>query len=967
MAAMLSPSPKLRFYGRDGKPLSGGYLFTYDYVTSTPVSTFADADMSTRNPVQIQLDANGEPSNNGQPVSIFLIKDKRYKFAWYDSEGNFIDKVEPVQCPGGDSEGGGGGSIYEIAMFDLSQVGNGLYDDIAANLSAGLLPIIYTGSQGSVRYYYYTARDQQAHTMTFTCGYNGDVQLLTLHSDGTYEIVRIPQAALPIRIVDNVITNNGTDLNVFGDNSWSEGIGKDEYEAAEAVGNLFLDSVIELDYVGSLRAGDIVLIGDSLQAVSEVRYGSNVIVVAPGVHVSGGEKVYRCGGSLGVASHTEGRATETVGKYSHAEGYRSKASGYYSHAEGKDTRAYSDGAHAEGTSVVAQGPSSHAEGYGSTDYMEVVQDCTESSDVEVSYIGSDVIIGARANIGNDIYSIVAIDEDTPSITLSSTVTLHAGDRIYVMTGAFGAYSHAEGDATVSAGTGSHSEGSNTAALEVGAHAEGRETVASNYSAHAEGDSCVASGINAHAEGNGSVASSYCSHAEGSSESNGYYSHSEGDGSVASSHGAHAEGNGTFAAGYGAHAEGQDCISLYYGSHAEGYGTFASGYGAHSEGYGDVMDTYNVVDDDGGYERSSVRLDGIYGIHVGDLVCFDYQWPSSSNDWFLVTYVDTDTNTIDIDGYTSALNGDSVYIALGTATGDGAHVEGKYCTASGVGAHAGGEVSSAYGLCAFSQGEGNDVFGDYSTAIGKYNNVDSDESVAIGSSCYAYADNTVTIGTYVRSSSNARYATTIGFGANANAYASTAIGVNADANGSMSLAINRGKSFGAYSVCIGDSGYYSFSTYTTADVVESDTIPVDDISGIFVGDIVEIYGVGVYTVTYIGVDYITINSYVNAYEYTDIYVWRKGALGDNSLHIGTENAAKGDHSVCIGEGLTMAANHGVSLGKYNSDSQAKLVVGDGADENTPSDCFKIDGQSKLWFMHNGNLTDLSTLLNTHNIT
>ena len=169
MPAYLSPSPKLRFYGRDGKPLSGGYLFTYQYNTSTHVATWADADMTTRNPVQIQLDANGEPSVNGNPVAIFLEEGKSYKFAWYDSNGNYIDEVEPVVAGGG----------------------------------------------------------------------SGGEQLT---------------AALPIRIVDCVITNNGTDLNVFGDNSWSEGVGVDEYEAAEVVGNIFLDSLIELDYAGSLRA-----------------------------------------------------------------------------------------------------------------------------------------------------------------------------------------------------------------------------------------------------------------------------------------------------------------------------------------------------------------------------------------------------------------------------------------------------------------------------------------------------------------------------------------------------------------------------------------------------------------------------------------------------------------------------------------------------------------------------------------
>lgn len=880
---------------------------------------------------------------------------------------------DPLQSPDTEVD------ISQTELFGITQPG--IYPLIERSIANGRTPTISAGTDGRVRLYYYTAQDVQAGTMAFTNGHDGLVEILTLHSDGTYEIVRTPQAALPIRIVDGVITNNGTGLNVFGDSSWSEGIGADEYQAAEAIGNIALDSVVELDYAGSLRAGDLVMIGDSLQAISEVRYGSNVIVVAPGVHVSGGEKVTIRGGSLGEASHTEGRATKATGKYAHAEGYRSKALGFYSHAEGKDTRAYSDGAHAEGEAVVAQGTYSHAEGYGSTDYLEVTQDCTESALVEVSYVGPDVIVGARANLGNDIYSIVEIDEDTPSVTLSAPVTLRAGDRIYVMTGAFGSRSHAEGDATVSAGTGSHSEGSNTAALEVGAHSEGRETVASNYSTHAEGYKCVASGINAHAEGDESVASEYCAHAEGSSKSSGYYSHAEGYGSIASGRYSHAEGESCVSSASSAHAEGQNSVSLYYGSHAEGFGTFAKGYGAHSEGYGEVEDTNNVVDDDGGYERSSVRLDSTHGIHVGDLICFDYQWPASANDWFLVTYVDTDTNTVDIDGYTSALNGASVYIARGVATGDGAHAEGKYCVAAGIGAHAGGEHSSSYGLCAFSQGEGNDVFGDYSTAIGKYNNVDSDESVAIGSSCRTYANNTVNIGTYASSStsavnsttvgyqsqSNAANATTLGFGAKANALSSTAIGINAEANGMLSLAVNRGKSFGAYSVCIGDSGYYSFSTYTTADVVESDTIPVDDISGIFVGDLVQLDDVGTYTVVNVGVDSITISANVSAYEYTDIYVWRKGALGNHSLHIGSENAAKGDYSVCIGEGLTMAANYGVAFGKYNNDPQALLVVGNGTDENTLSDCFKIDGQGKLWFMHNGNLTDLSTLLNTHNIT
>lgn len=97
MQAHLSPSPKLRFYGIDGKPLSGGYLITYDYTTSRTCSTWADADMTTRNPFQIQLDANGEPSQNGNPVYVFLEEGRRYKFRWFDSEMNPVGCVQPVQ------------------------------------------------------------------------------------------------------------------------------------------------------------------------------------------------------------------------------------------------------------------------------------------------------------------------------------------------------------------------------------------------------------------------------------------------------------------------------------------------------------------------------------------------------------------------------------------------------------------------------------------------------------------------------------------------------------------------------------------------------------------------------------------------------------------------------------------------------------------------------------------------------
>ena len=96
MAAYLSPTPTLRFYGQNGHPLAGGSLFTYDQQTSQPVATWSDPDMVTPNPVQIPLDANGEPSVDGVPVGIFLEEGKLYKYRWYDKHGTLIGEADCI-------------------------------------------------------------------------------------------------------------------------------------------------------------------------------------------------------------------------------------------------------------------------------------------------------------------------------------------------------------------------------------------------------------------------------------------------------------------------------------------------------------------------------------------------------------------------------------------------------------------------------------------------------------------------------------------------------------------------------------------------------------------------------------------------------------------------------------------------------------------------------------------------------
>lgn len=131
----------------------------------------------------------------------------------------------------------------------------------------------------------------------------------------------ITDANLPLKVVNNKFTNNGTGLNCSGQNAWAEGhntTSSGEHSHAE---------------------------------------GSTTVASGPN-------------------SHAEGAATEATGEHAHAEGFRTKARGYahaegsgtyagdVAHAEGQDTTASGSASHAEGRSTVASGNYSHAGGHG---------------------------------------------------------------------------------------------------------------------------------------------------------------------------------------------------------------------------------------------------------------------------------------------------------------------------------------------------------------------------------------------------------------------------------------------------------------------------------------------------------------------------------------------------------------------------------------------------------------------------
>jgi hypothetical protein len=70
--AILSPSPRLKFFDDSGVAVSYGLLYTYEAGTTTPLATYADSSGSVSNPNPVVLDVNGE--------CVAYLGDSNYKF-----------------------------------------------------------------------------------------------------------------------------------------------------------------------------------------------------------------------------------------------------------------------------------------------------------------------------------------------------------------------------------------------------------------------------------------------------------------------------------------------------------------------------------------------------------------------------------------------------------------------------------------------------------------------------------------------------------------------------------------------------------------------------------------------------------------------------------------------------------------------------------------------------------------------
>lgn len=84
MTISRAQTPILQFIF-DGKPVTGGFLYTYDAVTDEKVQTFADYEGKVLNPFKIGLDSSGCTENE-----VWLDSSMVYKFKVVDRSGNTV-------------------------------------------------------------------------------------------------------------------------------------------------------------------------------------------------------------------------------------------------------------------------------------------------------------------------------------------------------------------------------------------------------------------------------------------------------------------------------------------------------------------------------------------------------------------------------------------------------------------------------------------------------------------------------------------------------------------------------------------------------------------------------------------------------------------------------------------------------------------------------------------------------------
>lgn len=200
---VIAPIPK-QFEDSNGVPYANGKVTVYLHNSTSLARIYKEAEGGTLAPNPTILDSHGAWNAfvNGGTAYDYVVQDEHdnviFSYSNVKAYGDAIttDGIFPLEFNRNGIAAGSydplqGGSIdlNETEDFDITQPG--IYAQILQSIADGRTPVVTAGSSGKVRLYYYTSKDTQNGTVTFTCGCDGIVEMLVLHSDGTYELTSI--------------------------------------------------------------------------------------------------------------------------------------------------------------------------------------------------------------------------------------------------------------------------------------------------------------------------------------------------------------------------------------------------------------------------------------------------------------------------------------------------------------------------------------------------------------------------------------------------------------------------------------------------------------------------------------------------------------------------------------------------------------------------------------------------------
>lgn len=123
----VSPYGKPQYFDASGRPLSGGFLYTYAAGTTTLQSTYTDSTGHVANQDPIPLDSSGSP-----PFGVFLSTTTAYKFVLTDSFGATRWTLDGITA-GGSTGGASIGSVTIPSGSSLTMQ-SGSFTSIGTNL-----------------------------------------------------------------------------------------------------------------------------------------------------------------------------------------------------------------------------------------------------------------------------------------------------------------------------------------------------------------------------------------------------------------------------------------------------------------------------------------------------------------------------------------------------------------------------------------------------------------------------------------------------------------------------------------------------------------------------------------------------------------------------------------------------------------------------------------------------------------